>query len=308
MDAFAIFGAGGELLGASEPFHALVQSPALPPRCPPARLLRELGFSPTPGSPDCFQKGAVIVRQRLEPTRTGATLLVLTEALAPHGAAWPHTKFLSVASHDLRGSVSNIRAYAGLLLGGRVPLDPKAQRWLEVIARNADKTLDTLRDLFDGEYADAGILQMDKLPQPVEPLLQSALIEAQEAAQAKGVEIVAQLPTGLPELQVDGAAITHAVSAFLEHGLARSEQGARLEVSAGAVDGQLLVQVTDKGPELSAVDAEHAFDRKRRAAQEGKLAAGFKLGVAAAEITLHGGRVGVERASGQTTFFFSIPL
>src|SRR5690349_25164156 len=79
-DAFAIFGAGGELLGASEPFHALVQSPTLPPRCPPARLLLELGFTPTPDAPDGFQKGAVIVRQRLEPTRTGATLLVLTQA------------------------------------------------------------------------------------------------------------------------------------------------------------------------------------------------------------------------------------
>jgi two-component system, OmpR family, sensor kinase len=309
VEAFAVFGPTGELLDASGPFHAMVGSSALP-RQPsvPDRLLLDLGFTGVPGSPGLLQKDGRRVRQHLRRTASGLTLLAL-EAVAEERAGEPsREKFLSVASHDLRGTVSNIRAYAGLMLDGQVQPAPKMRRWLEVIARNADKALVSLKEFFDSAYAQAGILEVDREPQDLEPFLRSALERVQGAVTGQVAEISAAIQEHLPQVSVDGAALDHVLCAFLEHGLARAPEGSRLELFARSLDREVIVGVTDSGPPLSEMDAAVAFDAELRAAREGRLAAGFKLGVAGAEVAAHGGRVGIERASDRTTFFFTLLL
>ena len=219
-----------------------------------------------------------------------------------------HARFLSVAAHDLRGHMANVRAFAAMLLDGRTPLDPKARRWLEVIVRNADQALGRLRDYFDAAQAAAGVLEVDRQLQPVLPLLQSALQRAQEKAHSRAVHLHLDLPSELPEISVERSSLEHALDSFLEHGLSRTPDGGRLEVSVKQAEGLLVVAVADMGPPVHEGEAPWTFDPERQAEKEQHLATGFRLGLAAIRIRAHGGQVGIEQDTGRTTFYLALPL
>ena len=77
------------------------------------------------------------------------------EADAAGGCAtWRWPRMIS------RGALANVRSYAALLLSGRIPLEPKAQRGLETILRNADRALAFAQDFFDSSRAELGSLRL----------------------------------------------------------------------------------------------------------------------------------------------------
>ncbi|MFP2898635.1 sensor histidine kinase [Corallococcus sp. 4LFB] len=115
-------------------------------------------------------------------------------------------RYLSLASHDLRGSLANIRSYAALLLNGRIPLEPKAQRGLETILRNADRALSFAQDFFDSSRADLGALACERERQPLLPILDAAVERTRAAASAASVALVLD---ELPELPTCGGRGPH---------------------------------------------------------------------------------------------------
>lgn len=301
--AVAIFGPDGRLLGSSARFLRLAGVSALPADAGPEALLGRLGFEPVPDVPDHFRREGVRVRRTLERTPDGLCLLSLDERSEVETRA----RFLSIAAHDLRGPIANVRGYASFLLDSRQDLDPKARRSVEVILRNADRALGLLREYFDSAKATQLPLELDRLPQLLEPIFSKVLEDAAAAAREQGVTLDARM-SALPEALVDKEAVGHALSAFVHHGLARTPPGQALEVNIQAADGQLQVTVADRGPALSEEESVHAYDRERRTASEGKLAAGFRLSLARAEVEAHGGAVGLRREGDRTVFFFTLPL
>lgn len=272
-----------------------------------AGLMLAAGFQPSPGNPSLWQReDRCIYAGELE-LEDGARLVWTWPAPGDEEAIQRRVRYLGMASHDLRGALANIRSYAGLLLSGRVPLEPKVQRGLETIARNADRAIAFSQDFFDASRADLGALAYERERQPLEPLLATAVKRHQATAEAASIALVLEPSGPLPEVDIDAGRIQHAVEALIQHHLARAQAGEQVRVGAVATPAGLRVNVRRLGPPLSEEEAATVFQREERAFREKKLEDALRVSLARQEVEMHGGMVGVEADAGGTTLFFTLP-
>jgi two-component system OmpR family sensor kinase len=271
-------------------------------------LLERAGFHPRAGTDDVWEREGVAVRAGEYPLEDGARL-VWTSALTGTEAEPPQSqvRYLSLASHDLRGALANIRSYAAMLLSGRIPLEPKAKRGLETILRNADRALAFAQDFFDTRRAELGSLTFEREQQPLEPLLASVVEHQQAAAQAAEVTLVLDGHAPLPLVDIDSGRIQHAVEAFVLHQLLRAQPGERIHVQAVPEGAGVRVEVRRQGLPLSDEDTALVFSHQERAFREKKLEDALRIHLARLEVEVHGGSVGAETDAEGTTLFLSVP-
>lgn len=117
--------------------------------------------------------------------RTTAELRAATRAAETANDA--KTRFLAVASHDLRQPVQAINLFIGALAAHSLPLDTA-----RVVGRlgEAAEALNTLLDtLLDISRMDAGLVQPEMITFPLEPLMQRLEYQFQESASRKGLTL-----------------------------------------------------------------------------------------------------------------------
>jgi signal transduction histidine kinase len=281
----------------------------LPPFIESAReLLISAGFRPRPHMKDVWEREGQVLSAGESVMEDGARV-IWTWPLPGTGEAMRHrVRYLGLASHDLRGALANIRSYAALLLNGRIQLEPKAQRGLETILRNADRALSFSQDFFDSSRADLGSLAFERERQPLDPLLAAAVERQQTAARNAGVAVMFDGHPPLPELNIDGGRIQHAVEAFVQHLLARSQSGEVIHVRALPSPSGVRVEVRREGSPLSDEEAGLVFSHQERAFREKKLEDALRVHLARQEVEVHGGSVGVETDREGTTLFFTLPV
>jgi signal transduction histidine kinase len=273
-----------------------------------AGLLLEAGFQARAGASNLWEREGRRLYAGELAAEDGARIIWTWPAPGDEATIRHRVRYLSLASHDLRGSLANIRSYAGLLLSGRgAPLEPKVQRGLETIARNADRALAFAQDFFDSSRADLGSLAFEKERQPLEPLLATAVKRHTAAAEAASVALFVDPKGPLPEVNIDGGRIQHAVEAFIQHHLARAQPGEEIQVRAIPTPAGIRVDVRRVGAPLSEEDAASVFQREERAFREKKLEDPLRAYLARQEVEVHGGMVGVETDAGGTTLFFTLP-
>jgi signal transduction histidine kinase len=271
-------------------------------------LLRAVGFQRRPGV-DVWEREGRLLRAGERPLEDGARLLWTLPVEGDEESLRRQVRYLGLASHDLRGSLANVRSYAALLLNGRIPLEPKAKRGLETILRNTDKALAFAQDFFDSSRADLGLLACEKERQPIEPLLANAVEHLLEAAGTASVALSLELPSGpLPEVDVDGGRVQHAVEAFIRHHLLRAQPGEQLRVRARPEGDGVRVEVRRDGVPPSEEEATLTFAREERAFREKKLEDPLRLYLAMQEVEALGGTVGVSTDEGGVTLYLTVPI
>ncbi len=271
-------------------------------------LLAAVGFHPRPGAEGQWEREGRRVRAGETELEDGDRLLWLLPVERDEEQTRRQVHYLSLASHDLRGSLANVRSYAALLLHGRIPLEPKVKRGLETILRNIDRALSFSQDFFDSSRADLGMLACEEERQALEPLLAEAVEHQREASSAASVALLLEPSLALPEVNVDAGRVQHAVEAFIRHHLTRARPGEQLRVWAVPDDGQVRVEVRRDGVPLTKEEAALAFSREERAFREKKLEDALRLFLARQEVETLGGSVGIRTDEGGTTLFLTLPV
>jgi two-component system OmpR family sensor kinase len=270
-------------------------------------LLSVAGFQPRPQAQDVWERDGQVLSAGERTLEDGARL-IWTWPMAGTQEVHHRVRYLGLASHDLRGALANIRSYAALLLNGRIQLEPKAQRGLETILRNADRALAFSQDFFDSSRAELGSLAFEQEQQPLDPLLAAAVERQQAAARAAGVALMFDGHPPLPQVNIDAGRIQHAVEAFVQHLLARSQPGEVIHVRALSGPAGLRVEVRREGAPLSDEEAALVFAHQERAFREKKLEDALRVHLAHQEVEVHGGTVGVETDGEGTTLYFTLPV
>ena len=280
----------------------------LPPLIASAHeLLSSAGFQPRPHVRGVWERDGQVLNAGESVLEDGARL-IWTWPMAAPDAQRQRVRYLGLASHDLRGALANIRSYAALLLNGRIQLEPKAQRGLETILRNADRALSFSHDFFDSSRAELGSLAFERERQPLDPLLATAVERQQAAARNAGVALLFDGHPPLPLVNIDAGRIQHAVEAFIQHLLSRSQSGEVIHVRALPSGSRVRVEVRREGSPLSDEEAGQVFSHQERAFREKKLEDALRVHLARQEVEVHGGSVGVETDRESTTLYFTLPV
>ena len=163
-----------------------------------------------------------------------------------------------------------------------------------------------VEDLLDQTRADLGQLAFH--PRPVD--LGAVVAEAVETfRRGKPAPIVVELPRTPVTASVDGGRMQQVIVNLLENATRYSPTGSDVTVRLHQpAAGGARIEVSDRGPGLSAGEQARIFDRfVRGAASEGTSGLGLGLYLCRAIVEQHGGTIGVDSAPGAgATFWMDI--
>lgn len=197
-------------------------------------------------------------------------------------------RLLRVAAHDLRGPLANIKSYVSLLRVTKTPLEPRVQRSLEVIARNADRAIALVDDGLDAARFESGALVYDRQLQPLGPLVKEALDFCRTHTQPLKVEVLGEISEALPQVEIDGFRVRRAIEAMILHLAGRSQPGQRVQLETRVEADTVRLEV--RSPD-AVRPAEQPFGGIDRMLEERAFEDPVRLWLAFLTARAHGGRV-----------------
>ncbi len=237
----------------------------------------------------------------------------LQEALrAARAATEAKSTFLAVVSHELRTPLSLVlgpleAAIARARSEGRDPAD------LELVMRNALHLKDLVDDVLDFSKGEVGKLGASWSRCDVGRLVGALAADARPAAEARGVELRAEVRPFEP-VDGDPALLRKIALNLLSNALKFTPRGGHITVSLGQVGGgeSYELRVTDTGPGIAREQLGRLFQRFEQADSTAtRSAEGTGLGLALVKefAAALGGEVGVETAPGEgSSFWVRLPL
>ncbi len=222
------------------------------------------------------------------------------------------TDLLSSVSHDLRTPLSSIAGSAGVLLAGDAGgagLRPSERReLLETIQSESQRLSELVSNLLDLTRLDSGALQPRREWCPVEELVHGALDRLAPRIADRPLEL--GLPREILQVDVDPVLLEQALVHLVENALKYSPAGSPIEIRASGSPGEVLLEVSDRGPGIPAGEEQRIFEKFVRL-PDGQRASGSGLGLSVCRAILraHGGSVAAEnRLGGGATFRLRLPV
>ena len=205
-------------------------------------------------------------------------------------------------AHELRTPLSLILGHAEAVHDGVLPA---SRENFEIVREEAARLEHLVNDLRILSLADAGELSISL--QTVEPqrLLQDLASTYQYQAQRKNVSLELDVPSPLPDIEVDPGRMTQVLTNILDNALRHTPEGGTIMLSAREVNGQVELAIRDSGPGLKKDDLDRIFDRFYRTdasrQRDGAFASGSGLGLAIARsiVQAQGGQISAESEEGK---------
>ncbi|MFL5493154.1 MAG: DUF4118 domain-containing protein [Gemmatimonadales bacterium] len=239
------------------------------------------------------------------------------EARADAEAERLRTSLLSSLSHDLRTPLATIEGAASSLLDGGSGLAAEGRHDLaDTILEESRRMTRMVSNLLNMVRVETGALAVQKSWQPLEEALGVALLRVEERLKDRPVEV--DLPPALPLVPIDELLIEQVFINLLENAAKYTLPGTQIDVTASQAEGEVRVEVADRGPGVPPGAEETVFrkfyrvqasqiDASSGAASPGGV--GLGLTISRGIITAHGGRMWVEqRPGGGAAFRFTLPL
>ncbi len=246
--------------------------------------------------------GIAIERDELAEQRSCALVDAETERT--------RSSLLSSVSHDLRTPLAVIAGTTSTLLAMGDAADSATRASLLTEVYDESNRLTRLvENLLSMTRLESGVTVVDKQWYPLEDVVGSTLGRLRK--ETSGREIAKNIPGELPLVPLDGVMIEQVLFNLIDNALKYSPAGSPVDVSAHTDDGDIVVDVADRGPGLTDGERDQVFDKLYRgtASKSGGRGAGLGLAIARAIVTAHGGRIwAANRAGGGAVFSFSLPL
>jgi len=225
------------------------------------------------------------------------------------------SNLISTVSHELKTPLTSVRMALYLLVEKTVgPLNEKQHDLVVTAREDADRLLHTLNDLLDLARLEQGPALLDLEPVLPAKLVEHAVHNAREVAQASNTTIESEIAPGLPEIRVDQQRIAYVFANLLTNAVKYSPPGSRVLVRAETGKtrsgrGSVRFSVADQGPGIAPEHQEHIFERFYRIPGTNKSGAGLGLSIAREIVVAHGGEMGVLNAEGGgSEFMFVMPV
>ncbi|MCI8212925.1 histidine kinase [Pseudomonas sp. S25] len=256
-----------------------------------------LGVSAHAGQDFSAQRRRLLIAltQPLAQALARAQLADDLEAARLHGETEQlRSALLASVSHDLRTPLTAMRGSIDslLALGEAIPLEDRREL-LEGTRDEAERLDRYIQNLLDMTRLGHGALKLARDWVSPGDIVGSALNRLR--AVMVPLQVTTFLPGELPLLYVHAALIEQALVNVLENAARFSPANGRLELEAGAIDGELFFAVSDEGPGIPEEERAKIFDMFYTAARGDRGGQGTGLGLAICQgmVGAHGGRISV---------------
>ena len=220
-------------------------------------------------------------------------------------------EFLRIASHELKTPLTPLKLHMqGLsrdLKAGR-DLDPAR---LQKIADTADQQIGRLNrlveDLLDVSRISAGLLRLSPEAGDLRDVISDVMDRNRAQIAAAGMPLKVDAPDPIPA-NFDHLRLEQVLANLITNAV-KYAPGAALEVSLRRENGGAELAVADRGPGISADDAERVFQRFERVGGAKISGLGLGLFITRQIVEAHGGSISVEEnPGGGARFVVRLPL
>ncbi len=219
-------------------------------------------------------------------------------------------EFMTIASHELKTPLTSMKAYLQLLARSVDDANVDTRRiYLQRTLNQLDKLHGLVADLLDISKLENGKLRLNKHVFDFDRLLTSTIDMIHQTQPA--VQITRK---GRVDMEVygDDVRIEQVLMNYLSNAIKYSPDTKDVLVNTFVSDnGELVVEVHDKGIGIPLDKQEHIFQKFYRAEDTSNRFQGLGIGlyICSEIIRLHGGSYGVKSIPGEgSVFFFAIPL
>ncbi|HEY0331602.1 MAG TPA: response regulator [Rhodopseudomonas sp.] len=222
------------------------------------------------------------------------------------------SRFLAMASHEMRTPLNGIIGMSGLLLD--TPLTPEQATYARAVKTSGDALASLIEELLDDSKIEAGKIDLDNQPFVLSALIEGITELLAPRAQARQLEIAADVDEALPaELIGDAARLRQVLLNLAGNAIKFTAQGGvALIVEPGDSEGEIRFVVRDTGIGI-APEAQARIFREFEQADEqiARNYGGSGLGLSISEriVRRMGGQIALQSAPGKgSSFEFCIAL
>lgn len=217
-------------------------------------------------------------------------------------------RFLADVTHELRTPLAVLQSGIEAQVDG---IHPRDDRHLASLLEETQILGRLVDDLHTLALADAGRLTLHYEPASAAALVEDAVAGHMALAERRGITVTADVPAGVPELDVDPTRIRQVLANLLSNAVRHSPAGGdvrvRVTVEAAAAGAEVAFSVTDSGPGIPADRLPHLFDRTM--APSDSRGSGLGLSIARDLVAAHGGRIEAgNEAAGGAWVRFTVPV
>jgi len=212
-------------------------------------------------------------------------------------------------AHELRTPLSNISGYLEAIRDEVVKPDAEI---IASLSEDVDLLSRLVNDLQELALSDAGELNLIRQPENLVDLIDQTVKGVSIRAANKEIELVQDVPEGLPPVNIDIHRISQVLLNLLSNAIAHTPAGGKIEVSAVHENGFIKVSVSDNGEGIPVEDLPNVFERfyrvdKSRSRPGG--GSGLGLTIAKRLIEAHSGSINVTSEPGKgSCFSFTLPV
>ncbi|MBX7167669.1 MAG: PAS domain-containing protein [Pirellulales bacterium] len=218
--------------------------------------------------------------------------------------------FVANVSHELRTPITSIKGFVETLLDGAIDNREDAVRFLEIVARQADRLNAIIEDLLSLSKIEQGAEDIVRGETPLRPILESAMLVCATKASERSIEVKLQCPDDLTAL-ANAPLLEQAVVNLLDNAIKYSDPTSEVQIRADQRNGEVTIAVADRGCGIEADHLPRLWERFYRVdkARSRKLGGtGLGLSIVKHIVNAHHGRVTVESQPGTgSTFVIRLP-
>lgn len=239
-------------------------------------------------------------------------VIVLHETTQVHRLEQIRRDFVANVSHELKTPITSIKGFVETLQEGSIDNPEEAGRFLEIIARHADRLNAIVDDLLslsrlEEDSKNRSLFFEDT---PLRPALAAAVELSSYKAEKKKITVEFSCDDKI-SAKVNPALIEQAVLNLIDNAIKYSQENSTIQVQAEKAAGEIVVHVRDQGCGIAPEHLSRIFERfyvvdKGRSRKLGGTGLGLAIVKHIAQV--HGGRVEVTSRMGLgSTFSLHLP-
>jgi two-component system, OmpR family, phosphate regulon sensor histidine kinase PhoR len=240
------------------------------------------------------------------------TLVVLNDVTHLRRLERMRQDFVANVSHEIKTPITTIKGFVETLLDGALEDATTARRFLEIMARHAERLNAITEDLLNlsriEQEAERGALHTEDVA--LAEVLRAAVQLCAAKAQPKGTRLAVEADEGL-RAHINAQLVEQAVVNLVDNAVKYAPGGTVVTVEAAREGAGIVVRVRDQGPGIAAEHLPRLFERFYRVDKaRSRKAGGTGLGLAIVKhiAQAHGGHVDVQSNLGSgSTFSLHLP-
>ena len=223
------------------------------------------------------------------------------------------SEFISIATHQLRSPLSNLRWIVELLMSGKVgKVDKKQTEYFRILKENIYRMNELISDLLTVSRIEASKLPMKKRAISLKNLVDSLISEYRSFAKASNVEIVFDCQENLPKINSDPFQVKLIIDNLMDNAIRYIQDRGKVRIKLFKKGNSLHFSVEDNGVGIPEEDRSYIFKKFYRSGNVLKYqtqGSGLGLYLSKAIIKRLKGKIGfTSKENVGSTFWFSLPI